>query len=123
MKASPPEKAPRRIAVILGSSSSSRKLLEQLLPLIADGNGGDRDIEMQGVFLEEAEVQHAAETGALREGRQWRGGAALQGGIDVAYLPARGGAPVGGVALAVLNRIPTGHVDEHGGQAGVFLSR
>jgi len=59
----PPDKAPRRIAVILGSGSSSRNLLNLVLPLL--GRGGA--IEMQGVFLEEAELQHAAELPFVQE--------------------------------------------------------
>lgn len=52
-----------RIAVILGTGGSSQRLLNQLLPLL----GQDRDIEMQGVFLEEADVQFAAELPFVQE--------------------------------------------------------
>jgi hypothetical protein len=63
MAAKPPEKLPRRVAVILGTGGSGRKLLELVLPLLTR----DREIEMQGVFLEEAEVQHAAELPFVKE--------------------------------------------------------
>jgi len=63
MQANAPENRTRRIAVILGTGGSSRKLLDLVLPLL----GSDRDIEMQGVFLEEAEVQHAAELPFVKE--------------------------------------------------------
>jgi hypothetical protein len=63
MAANPPERAPRRVAVILGTASSGRKLLDLLLPLLTR----DREIEMHGVFLEEAEVQHAAELPFVKE--------------------------------------------------------
>lgn len=56
-------KPTRRIAVILGSGGSSKNLLDTVLPLL----GSERDIEMQGVFLEEAEVQHAAELPFVKE--------------------------------------------------------
>lgn len=58
-----PEKAPRRIAVILGFGGSGRNLLDLVPPLL--GRGGA--IEMHGVFLEEAEVQHAAELPFVKE--------------------------------------------------------
>jgi hypothetical protein len=58
-----PETSVRRIAVILGPGGSSRALLELLLPLL----GRDRSIEMQGVFLEEAGLQHAAELPFVKE--------------------------------------------------------
>ncbi len=53
----------RRVAIILGPGSGSRYLLDQLQPLLA----ADRDIEMQGIFLEEAGVQHAAELPFVKE--------------------------------------------------------
>jgi len=61
--ANPTDKAPRRIAVILGVGRSGRVLLDLVLPLLAH----DRDVEMQGVFLEEAELQHAAELPFVKE--------------------------------------------------------
>jgi hypothetical protein len=61
--ANPPEKTLRRVAVILGAGGSGRNLLELVLPLLAQ----DREIEMHGVFLEEAEVQHAAELPFVKE--------------------------------------------------------
>ena len=63
MKVNPHDNPPRRITVILGAGSSSDRLLELVQPLL----GSDRDIEMQGVFLEEAEVQHAAELPFVKE--------------------------------------------------------
>ena len=63
MMANPPDKAPRRVAVILGTGGSGRKLLDLVLPLLLR----DREIEMHGVFLEEAEVQHAAELPFVKE--------------------------------------------------------
>ena len=57
------DKAPRRIAVILGAGRSGRELLDLVLPLLSRA----RDIEMQGVFLEEAELQHAAELPFVKE--------------------------------------------------------
>jgi hypothetical protein len=63
MAPNPPEKTPRRVAVILGIGGSGHDLLELILPLLVR----DRDIEMQGVFLEEAEVQHAAELPFVKE--------------------------------------------------------
>lgn len=63
MKANPPENVTRRIAVILGPGGSSRGLLDVVLPLL----GRDKSIEMQGVFLEEAELKHAAELPFVKE--------------------------------------------------------
>lgn len=57
-----PEKAARRVAVIL-DTGSSRGLLDLVLPLL----GRDRPVEMKGVFLEEADVQHAAELPFVQE--------------------------------------------------------
>lgn len=58
-----PEKTPRRIAVILGTGRSGHSLLDLVLPLLSR----DREIEMHGVFLEEAEVRHAAELPFVKE--------------------------------------------------------
>jgi hypothetical protein len=63
MAANPPDKTPRRVAVILGTGGSGRNLLDLVLPLLLR----DRKIEMHGVFLEEAEVQHAAELPFVKE--------------------------------------------------------
>jgi hypothetical protein len=63
MKANPAEKVRRRVAVILGPGGSSVKLLDVVLPLL----GRDRSIEMQGIFLEEAELKHAAELPFVKE--------------------------------------------------------
>lgn len=54
---------PRRIAVILGSGGSGRSLLNLVLPLLSQ----QREIEMHGVFMEEAEVRHAAELPFVKE--------------------------------------------------------
>lgn len=53
----------RRVAVILGSRGSGRVLLDLLQPLLRR----DHDIEVQGVFVEEAEVQYAAELPFVQE--------------------------------------------------------
>lgn len=58
-----PEATPRRIAVILGPGAGSRYLLDQIRPLLAT----DPDIELQGMFLREANVQHAAELPFVKE--------------------------------------------------------
>jgi len=63
MTASPPDRATRRVAVVLGPGGSSRNLLDVILPLL----GRDKAIEMQGVFLEEAELKHAAELPFVKE--------------------------------------------------------
>lgn len=63
MAAHPPETRSRRIAVILGPGGSGRSLFDLLLPLL----GSDRDVEMQGVFIEESEVRHAAELPFVQE--------------------------------------------------------
>jgi len=63
MQANPPEKVPRRIAVILGPGGSSRNLLDMVTPLL----GQDRALEMQGVFIEEAELRHAAALPFVKE--------------------------------------------------------
>lgn len=64
MKANPPEKkTTRRIAVILGPGGSGRKLFDVVLPLL----GRNQAVEMQGVFLEEAELKHAAELPFVKE--------------------------------------------------------
>lgn len=52
-----------RIAVILGTGSSGQDLLERVQPLL----GNERDVEMQGVFIEEAELQCAAELPFVQE--------------------------------------------------------
>ncbi len=63
MKANPPEKIIRRVSVILGPGGSSRNLLDVILPLL----GRDKAVEMQGVFLEEAELKHAADLPFVKE--------------------------------------------------------
>jgi hypothetical protein len=63
MQANPPDKAPRRITVILGPGGSSRSLLDVVSPLL----GKDRAMEMQGVFIEEAGLRHAADLPFVKE--------------------------------------------------------
>jgi hypothetical protein len=63
MQASAPDKITRRVAVILEPGVSSRNLLDVVLPLL----GTDKAIEMQGVFLEEAELRHAADLPFVKE--------------------------------------------------------
>jgi len=63
VQANPPEKIPRRIAVILGPGGSSQNLLDMVIPLL----GQDRALEMQGVFIEEAELRHAAALPFVKE--------------------------------------------------------
>jgi len=57
------DRAPKRIAVVLGSSGLGQRLLEVLLPLL--GKGGN--IHLQGVFVEEDELQHAAALPFVKE--------------------------------------------------------
>lgn len=59
----PQRRSALRIAVILGTGGSGRDLLDKVRPLL----GKERDVEMQGVFIEEAEVQHAAELPFVQE--------------------------------------------------------
>lgn len=63
MQENPPEKKPRRITVILGPGGSSRNLLAVVAPLL----GKDRALEMQGVFIEEAALRHAAALPFVKE--------------------------------------------------------
>jgi hypothetical protein len=63
MAANLPDRKARRVAVILGAGGLSRNLLDLVLPLLVR----DRGIEMHGVFLEEAEIQHAAELPFVQE--------------------------------------------------------
>jgi len=63
MQANPPDKVTRRVAVILEAGGSSRNLLDVVLPLL----GRDKAVEMQGVFLEEAELRHAADLPFVKE--------------------------------------------------------
>jgi hypothetical protein len=63
MQANPPEQVTRRVAVILEAGGSSRNLLDVVMPLL----GTDKAIEMQGVFLEEAELRHAADLPFVKE--------------------------------------------------------
>lgn len=65
MQASKTEKVTRRVAVILGPGGSSRNLLDVVLPLLGKGKG--RATEMHGVFLEEAELRHAADLPFVKE--------------------------------------------------------
>ncbi len=63
MQANPPDKVTRRVAVILEAGGSSRKLLDVVMPLL----GRDKAVEMQGIFLEEAELKHAAKLPFVKE--------------------------------------------------------
>jgi len=63
MQENPPEKVTRRVAVILGPGGSSRNLLDVVAPLL----GKDRALEMHGVFIEEAELRHAAALPFVKE--------------------------------------------------------
>ena len=56
------ETEPRRVTVIL-DTGSSRRLLDLIVPLL----GREQPVEMKGVFLEEAGVQHAAELPFVQE--------------------------------------------------------
>lgn len=58
-----PEIAVRRIAVLLGPGGASRFLLDCLRPLLLT----DRDVELQGMFMREAAVRHAAELPFVKE--------------------------------------------------------
>lgn len=55
--------APRRVAVILGPGGGAAGFLEQLLPLLAR----QPQVEMQGVFIEEADARSAAELPFVQE--------------------------------------------------------
>lgn len=63
MQENPPEKVTRRVAVILGPGGSSRNLLDVVAPLL----GKDQALEMQGVFIEEADLRHAAALPFVKE--------------------------------------------------------
>ena len=63
MQANPPDKVTRRVTVILEAGGSSRNLLDVVLPLL----GKDKAVEMQGIFLEEAELKHAAKLPFVKE--------------------------------------------------------
>jgi hypothetical protein len=58
-----PDIAVRRIAVLLGPGGASRFLLDCLRPLLL----ADRDVELQGMFMREAAVRHAAELPFVKE--------------------------------------------------------
>ena len=55
MKARVPDTVTRRVAVVLGTSGSGQQLLNVLKPLL----GKDTDFDLQGVFIEDDELQHA----------------------------------------------------------------
>ena len=63
MQENPPDKVTRRVVVVLGPGGSSRNLLDVVAPLL----GKDRALEMQGVFVEEAELRHAAALPFVKE--------------------------------------------------------
>ena len=52
-----------RVAIILGTGGSGRDLMDKVRPLL----GKEHDVEMQGVFIEEAEIQYAAELPFVQE--------------------------------------------------------
>ena len=56
-----PEEKQRRVVVILGTGGSGRKLLDVALPLLG------KDIRVEGVFLEEAGLQQAADLPFVKE--------------------------------------------------------
>jgi hypothetical protein len=56
MLGKPPEPVTRRIVVILGPSGSGQPLLNLLQPLLDE----DTEIDLQGIFVEEDELQQAA---------------------------------------------------------------
>ena len=58
-----PDERSRRVAVMLGPGGASRYLLDCLRPLLST----DRDIELQGMFLREAQVRNAAELPFVQE--------------------------------------------------------
>ena len=63
MQAKLPDTAPRRITVILGMGGSGKPLLNVLRPLL----GRDTEIDLQGVFVEEDELQRAAALPFVKE--------------------------------------------------------
>lgn len=63
MLAKLPDTVPQRVAVILGTSGSGQLLLEGLRPLL----GKDTQIDLQGVFVVDDELQHAAALPFVKE--------------------------------------------------------
>ena len=63
MQAKLPDTAPRRITVVLGIGGSGKPLLDILRPLL----GKDTEIDLQGVFVEEDELQRAASLPFVKE--------------------------------------------------------
>jgi hypothetical protein len=63
MLAKLPDKAKRQVAVVLGISRSGQPLLKVLQPLL----GKDTGINLQGVFIEDDELQHAAALPFVKE--------------------------------------------------------
>ena len=63
MLAKLPDTVPQQIAVILGTSGSGRMLLEGLRPLL----GKDAQIDLQGVFVVDDELQRAAALPFVKE--------------------------------------------------------
>ncbi|MBT8039008.1 MAG: hypothetical protein KJN78_02070 [Gammaproteobacteria bacterium] len=58
-----PDDRARQIAIVLGPGGASRYLLDRLKPLLS----ADRTIELQGVYMEELAVQHAAAMPFVKE--------------------------------------------------------
>lgn len=58
-----PEHPTRRVALVLGPGGASRYLLDCLQPLL----GSDRGVELQGIYVEERAVRHAAAMPFVKE--------------------------------------------------------
>ena len=63
MRAKPPETVTRRIAVVLGISGKDQPLLDTLQPLLFK----DKEINLQGVFIEDDELQRVADLPFVKE--------------------------------------------------------
>jgi hypothetical protein len=63
MQAKLPDTGPRRITVVLGIGGSGKPLLDILRPLLSK----DTEIDLQGVFVEEDELQRAASLPFVKE--------------------------------------------------------
>jgi len=63
MNVNPPEDVPRKIAILLGTGTSGRQVLDIVLPLLEY----EAVVDLQGVFVEEAELQKAAELPFVKE--------------------------------------------------------
>jgi hypothetical protein len=63
MKDKLPEDAPRKISIFLGTGTSSRQALDVVLPLLEY----EAVVDLQGVFVEEVELQKAAKLPFVKE--------------------------------------------------------